>query len=53
MSDSTEIEAEYEKFAKQREQGEKTITQEIMMSIDMEEEESSLPDERIEAVMGY
>ncbi len=53
MSDSTEIEAEYEKFAKQREQGEKTITQEIMMSIDMEEEESSLPEGDLKLVMGY
>ncbi|KRF31889.1 PolC-type DNA polymerase III [Paenibacillus sp. Soil787] len=52
VSDSTEIEAEYEKFAKQREQGEKTITQEIMMSIDMEEEESSLPDTDLKLVMG-
>ena len=52
MSDSTEIEAEYEKFAKQREQGEKTYTQEIMMSIDMEEEESSLPEGDLKLVMG-
>ncbi|KRE83151.1 DNA polymerase III [Paenibacillus sp. Soil766] len=52
ISDTTEIVAEYEKFAKQREQGEKSYTQEIMMSIDMEEEESSLPEGDLKLVMG-
>ncbi|WNR46682.1 PolC-type DNA polymerase III [Paenibacillus roseipurpureus] len=52
MGESSEIEAEYEKFAKQREQGEKSFTQELMMSIDMEEEESSLPEGELKLVMG-
>ncbi|MBD0380318.1 PolC-type DNA polymerase III [Paenibacillus sedimenti] len=53
VSDSTEIEAEYEKFAQQRAQEERSVTQEIMMSIEQEEEASALPEGELKLVIGY
>jgi DNA polymerase-3 subunit alpha (Gram-positive type) len=46
-------EEEFERFAKLIEQEEKTVTQEIMMSIDQEEAASSLPDAELRLMVGY
>ncbi|MGG1551178.1 PolC-type DNA polymerase III [Paenibacillus ferrarius] len=53
LSSASETEAEYEKFAKQRAEGEKSFTQEIMMSIEMEEEDTLVSDDELKLVMGY
>jgi DNA polymerase-3 subunit alpha (Gram-positive type) len=46
-------EEEFERFAKLIEQEEKTVTQEIMMSIEQEEVASSLPDSDLRLMVGY
>ncbi|MCD1257780.1 PolC-type DNA polymerase III [Paenibacillus athensensis] len=53
VGESSEVEAAYESFAKKIEQEEKTVTQEIMMSIEQEEEASALPEAELRLMVGY
>ena len=53
VSSTSEVEAEYEKFAQQRAEQERSVTQEIMMSIAEEEEASELPEGELKLMMGY
>jgi DNA polymerase-3 subunit alpha (Gram-positive type) len=50
---SESSEEEYERFAKQIEQEERTVTQEILTSIEKEEEAESLPDAELKLMIGY